>query len=291
MRIRTRGCRIRVIDMLRSDVPLLFSFASTDLRDPGRNAGQGPACLCKKNVRNPLPDDMINSSRGKEKGIMSRKIGPVVIAFLVAVAFVLAPQMDAVHAGEVVKTVKYQKKVTVSTLEKKAVFNISSKFKKTKNVKAKSSQPSVVAVKKKSGKFYLTIKKPGRAKLTFTNKKTGKKYTSTIRVVKYKSPFKTFKLGKKSVKGKFKTRNTGTLKTKATKAKVNIKPKWGWQVKKITYITLYQNDDKNVYKRTGKTVANKSSIKIKHGKWYYHALKVKMYNKYWKQTEYFYLNF
>ncbi|MCR5656825.1 MAG: hypothetical protein K6G06_05115 [Butyrivibrio sp.] len=95
-------------------------------------------------------------------------------------------------------------------------YSISNYQKGDKIVSVKSSNPGVATVKK--GKLIginkpaivMTPKKAGKTKLTCVVKRGGKKYTTstTLLVVNYKNPLKSFKLDGKEYASKLKNNNT-----------------------------------------------------------------------------------
>lgn len=74
--------------------------------------------------------------------------------------------------------------------------------------------------------------KSGKAKITF--KLNGKKRTVNVVVKNYVNAFKTIKVGKTSLKGKYKTERTTLVSAKKVRGKtLTIKPVKGWRIDKI----------------------------------------------------------
>ena len=217
-----------------------------------------------------------------------KKVVPAVMAIVVATAFVFVPQVETAHADSF-NTVKYKSKITVTTGDPSIDLDMGKKVKSSAKVTVKSSKKSVIEPFYESGHVYLSVKKKGKAKITIKNKSTKKTYKCTVKVIKYKNPFKKFKVGKLNGAKTFKTWSTGMMKStpaKGTKAKVTIKAKKGWKVKKITLVSSKFNSSNGSFKTVTKNVKNKSTITYKGGSWD-QRLFVKMYNKKHKMNEEF----
>ena len=112
-----------------------------------------------------------------------------------------------------------------------------------------------------------------------------KKYRTKLRVVRYSNAFKSFKIGKKQLKGKFgKGRQAGFDPGKLPNGRVVIKPNKNWEVKSIKYQSSYYDEDgadlppvKN--KRISGTVKNNKMLKLKQGKYWHTTIIVTMHNK------------
>ena len=176
-------------------------------------------------------------------------------------------------------SVKYAKKITISTVSKELYFDMSKEVKKIKKVDITSSKPSVIKI---DSSGFLVVKKPGTTKLTIKVKdKKGKtyKFKSNVKVVKYTNAFKSFKIGTKEIKSKFKKYSgtyfeSGQLKT----GKIKITPNKGWKLKSIKYEAYNYSEDKEPV-HISKKIKNKAKINLNRGKGWDYYLTVKMYNK------------
>lgn len=234
------------------------------------------------------------------KKLVMKRAFPGIIALIVAFGVMFSPQLSNVYAGYF-KFVKFKKNLTVSTVDEYVLLDVSKVIKNRTNAKVSSSKKSVATIANSDGDISIKVKKPGTTKLTIKEKK-GKKHTCNFKVVKYSSAFKSFKIGKKNVAGKFKKENWGyysNTMTEPTKVKVKIVPKKNWTVKKITYEASCSEDvfdengevkdtiDKSIKKRT---IKNNSQITIQDKSWE-NRIEVKMYNKKTHLTEMYFLTF
>ena len=201
---------------------------------------------------------------------LRRKLAAFLAVVMLASCFVVvgAPKAYADSA----KVVKYAKTVKISTGSPEIYFDMSNKVKKIKKVKVTSSNKSVLKVVDSA---FLEVKKAGTSTLTIkVTDKSGHvhKYKSTVKVYKYKNAFKSFKIGKKQLRTKFKKYTNawfdyGKLKS----GKINITPASGWKLVSIKY-EAYIGD-----KHYKKTIKNKSKINLdKNGDY---EITVKMKNK------------
>ncbi len=121
--------------------------------------------------------------------------------------------------------------------------------------KITSSKKSVAKIKNEGGGLFVIMpKKAGTTKIKLTAKVNGKKVTrkATIKIVKFKQPFKTLKIGGKNcIKKVNQSYNMANIKTDKSKIKLNYKLKSGW---KVLYSSAYKQGS-----YTGK------SIKVKNG--------------------------
>lgn len=210
---------------------------------------------------------------------VGKRVGMILLASVIVAAMCLIAQTETAHAGYMT-WVKYAKKVSVTTLDETVVLNMGKKVNMDSKVTVKSSKPSVVSGEFQDGCVFLNIKKNGTSKLTIQNKSTKKTYTCTFKVVKYKNPFKKFKIGGKSVAKQFGHSYEGALSkpfAKGTKAKITIKPKKGWKVKKIVYRAAYYGEGSKPSVK--KRVKNKSRIALRDPSCWSQELTVVMVHK------------
>lgn len=129
----------------------------------------------------------------------------------------------------------------------------------------KSSNPKVAVLKTETWDgamhYSIYIKKKGKTSITFQAKAKGTEQFVSKKVyvnayAKYVCPIKTFKIGKKSYKAKFKTRDQySTMKT--VKGKLNIKAKKGWKIKEVRIWSSSTDRSKKIKKT--------KNIKLKRG--------------------------
>lgn len=182
-----------------------------------------------------------------------KKIASILLGVVLVISSCMIPSKEAEAAMS--NEVSYSKNITVSAQGKYGAFYwlyMGKKVEGAKMVTLKSSNKKVVKVAEKEnvGKWInFNARKPGTAKLTITVKKGNKikKYTTKIKVVKYKNPVKVMKIGRKNVASKFKKQvSNASYRTKATKAKLSIKPVSGWKLKEIRGYSAYPVDYKKL---------------------------------------------
>ena len=110
-----------------------------------------------------------------------------------------------------------------------------------------SSKKSVAKIKNNGGGLFTVIpKKAGTTKIKLTATVNRKKITrkATIKIVKFKQPFKTLKINGKNYTKKIKqSNNMTTIKTDKSKVKLNYKLKSDW---KVLYSSFYNQGDYSV---------------------------------------------
>ena len=228
-----------------------------------------------------------------------KKLLPLMLSFVIAIAFVIVPQTEPAHA-EYTKITKYKKNLTVSTVDPYVMLTFGNI--NTKKMSAKSSKKSVATVTAyDEGDVFIHPKKPGKTKLTFKTKK-GETYICNLKVVKYSNAFKSFKIGKANRARLFKKDNWGfyhSSMSKAAKKKIKIVPKKNWKVKKITYEATHEQEiidqdgyliDTKIKSIKKRTIKNGSRITIQDKDWN-NRIEVKMYNKKTRLTETYFLLF
>ena len=202
------------------------------------------------------------------KKVLSRLLA-VSLSFMVAFGLLIVPATESANAdGAVLSVAKYAKTVkyhTGATYSDVVVLDMGSKLKGAKSVKVTSSKKSVVKPfsydKSWGGGLLLNIKKKGTAKLTIKVRKGSKtkKYKVKVKVVKYKNPFKTFKVGKKNFASKFKKSMIADYHNSlGSKQKVSVKLSGGKKLRKITYYAFNYESDKEITKN----IKNNSTIKL-----------------------------
>lgn len=228
------------------------------------------------------------------KKVLSRVMS-ICLAFMVAFSMMIVPSVVAVHAdGAVLTEAKYAKTVKYyvgAEYGEMVTLNMGSRLKGAKSVKITSSNKSVVkpfSYQKGDGnRIFLQLKKKGSAKLTITVKKSGKttKYKATVKTLKYSNPFKSFKVGSKSVTSKFKKTMIAYYKNKLnSKQKISIKVKSGKKIKKIEYNAYNFETEETIEK----TLKNNSSVKlIKDNQDWAESIWVTVYDSKTKTTSYF----
>lgn len=205
---------------------------------------------------------------------VTKKILTLITAITLT-ATCLSPAMTAHADGG--QLIPYSKNLTLSVKKNTPdyyAFKLDKYYSKAKKITVKSSNKRVV---KFVDNYFFTLKKPGTAKLYISMKINGKtkKFISKIKVVKYKNPVKSFKVGSKNIASKYKENTFWSLKAQSSKQKISIKPASGWKIKSITCYTYRANGIPKV-----KKIKNNSKISqnVNH-------LTVKMYNKKTKLTE------
>ena len=132
----------------------------------------------------------------------------------------------------------------------------------------KLSNKSIVAnLEVSEGTIGIAFKKPGTTKLSYTWK--GKKHSVKIKVLKYKNPVKSFKIGGKQFKSAFRKYTTNNVKDAIVKGKSAITPAKNWKVKSIKYHIYNDSVDKDVKVRNkGKLprVDTFVSVRLKNAK-------------------------
>lgn len=102
----------------------------------------------------------------------------------------------------------------------------------------------------------VTALEPGSGKLTVKVWKNGTKktYKINVKVVKYKNPVKSLKIGSKEYAKKFKNNDIlGNVKFPVSKKKISIKPASGWKVKSIV---AYAGPEQNAVKAKNNSTFN-----------------------------------
>ena len=220
---------------------------------------------------------------------MKKKILAAVLSVCVAVAFTLTIQTSPANAEETGHVLTCSKKITVFKYKTSVKdwnhywLDTDAVFDQEAAVTMKSSKKSVVKPGSSGSDFI--AKKAGTAKITMKGKKgnKAKKYKCTVKVVKYKNPVKKFKIGKKDYTSKLNKPvyqdAWAAMKVKKGKAKISIKPKNGWKVKKIRYWWEQFDAEGNLVNQFDKKVKNNSKIAIKKGANYDSGLIITMTNK------------
>ena len=184
-----------------------------------------------------------------------RRISVLVLVFTIVITCMSAfntQSADAASGRPLPEKVSYivlpDKNMNKIKLTGKFTYNIS---------KCSSSKKSVAAVKGKSSKAYILVKKAGSTDLKLKAKKKGadkySTYKASVTVYEYTNPFKTYRIGKKSFKKRYDSSllygTSGVLK-----GKVTIKAAEGW---KLVSISKMGPDDDDFIK-----IKNGSSVKI-----------------------------
>ena len=162
---------------------------------------------------------------------------PVVMAVLVAMLCLMMGARTA-YAGGANDITTFKGKTTVVFLQKNQMLAYSDMKSGKKLTSAKSSNKKVATIKamKADGGYtylLLTMKKAGTTKITY--KLAGKKKTVTLKVVKWKKPVKSFKIGSTNYASKYKKSSFFQTKTDIGGQTVKVKAARGWKVKKISY--------------------------------------------------------
>lgn len=197
------------------------------------------------------------------------------ITVITLTATCLSPAMTAHADGG--QEIPYSKNLTLSVKKNiwdYYVFKLDKYYSKAKKITVKSSNERVV---KFVNNYSFTPKKPGTAKLYISMKINGKtkKFVSKIKVVKYKNPVKSFKVGSKNIASKYKKNTYWSLRTQSSKPKISIKPASGRKIKSIACYTYRANGMPKV-----KKIKNNSKLSKN-----VNYITVKMYNKKTKLTE------
>ena len=166
------------------------------------------------------------------------------------------------------KAVYYIGYPTKSRLPYSAIYGDTATLKVTS---VKSSNSSVIAVKKNKDLFKVTVqaKKAGTAKITVKYKFNGKSYTASAKCTASKDyPVKSVSVNSKSVKLKKNPYSYLLSKYKKGTGKVKITAAKGWQVKSLKYysdVMDYYNQGKGTTIKGGKsfkTEADKEGVVI-----------------------------
>ena len=218
-----------------------------------------------------------------------------IIISLMAVGIVM--QTATAHADAVPVMTFYGKSISAPYFSKYWYqIDMGSRFKGASKVTIKSSNKKVFApdpLDKEAFKYhciYGEAKKKGSCTITIKVKKSSgtRTYKCKFRTVKYQNPFSSFKLGSKKLQSKFKKFHAASFVNKAKSAKIKIKAKKGWSIKKIVYERNEFVEGKT--KITKKTIKNGSTIKFKPGDEYvFETIYVTMYNKKLKEKVQFVL--
>ena len=212
----------------------------------------------------------------------SQKLLAAVLSMFIAFSLVIIPETLISHAdGLMVQDViEFSNGATYKVIPDYYEIKMPKALKGAKKVTVSSSKKSVVEAYEwtkgeKTIPFFAY--KKGTATITVKVKKSSgsKTYKFKVKVVERNTPFKTIKVGSKSVKSGFKQLNYADLEMdKACKKKITVKPANGWKVKKITF--EYRNLETD--KTTRKTVKNGGTISFKNPQKYSNDVYIRMYN-------------
>ncbi len=198
-----------------------------------------------------------------------KKTKNLVLLMLALVLFLVMPRTVFAKASE------YDLNKGISTMDKKLYYLTGSTMgfcpsymtdKKLKNLKVKSSNPSVckVSIKKESSGPHVNfkMKKTGKATIYLSYTYNGKKYSNQARVkcIKYVNPLKSLKISGKESKGSFDSSkvfiNCHTIsgaKSINSKGAISIKMKKGFKLTDNgTYI--YKKDTGHTNYKLGKSI-------------------------------------
>lgn len=221
-----------------------------------------------------------------------QRIGIALAALIIVLTICMVSGTSNVHADGYTEK-KYSKKVTATTVDYAVYLNMGSKAKRKHKLKVSSSKKSVAKARIESGLVILFVKKPGKATITVRNKSTNKTYKCSLKVVKYRNPFKKFTVAGKNRAGKFKKYNyTDFVNDKTQKSKISIKTKKGWKIKKIVYGRTYY-DDNGGFTEHKKKIKNNSVVKVKetNNAELFQYVECILYNKKQKLTQSFTIDF
>ena len=196
------------------------------------------------------------------KKIIGKK--SIFLAMLLMMIVVLAPG-NKVQAAS--KLLKWKKSYTMALCKDKSynwqyleLSNSSKVSGKIQVLSMQSSKPKVVSISKRFSWdgfscFEITAKKAGTSKITVKFLLDGKTYTykTKIKVVKYKNPFSSLKIGDTELAAELNTKNACNYQ--AASGVLNYKLNKGWKVKKIAYYTI-----RNFKYVQTKTVSNNQKI-------------------------------
>lgn len=163
---------------------------------------------------------------------------PAVVVAL-ATMLCLMVGVDSAYAGGGRDIADFKGNVTEVFWDKGYTF-VYSDLKARKKISAVKSSNKKVAtaslMKVKGGRTYIkiTMKKPGKTKITY--KLAGKKKTTTLKLVKWKKPVKSFKIGSTNYASKFNKFSTYLGVSDLGGKTLKIKPARGWKVAKIQYL-------------------------------------------------------
>lgn len=208
------------------------------------------------------------------------------IALALAMTLCILPMSTQEVNADGVSTIKYAKKITISTRTVSDAF-----FLDMRN-KEKDIQECVIVSNNervaKGNRSLVEVKRPGTATLSIkvtTSSGEVKRYKTKLKIVRYSNAFKSFKIGKKQLKGKFaKNRMLYFDPGKLKNGKVVIVPAKNWKVKSIKFESYYGDEwGKPVppvkKDRLKGTVKNNKMLRLKQGKYWHHRITVTMYNK------------
>ena len=166
-----------------------------------------------------------------------KKIVTVNLSLCMAFTCMFLPQTAIANAEVDTDIIKYEIKITVTRYSQSEkgfdsyYIDMGNRGKGADRITATSSKKSVVKVKcyndpEDALSVVIEARKPGTSKLVIKIKRNGKvkKYKCTVKVIKYKNPIKSFKIGKKNYAKRFKKSPFATIAPVTGKAKVSIKP-------------------------------------------------------------------
>lgn len=124
---------------------------------------------------------------------------------------------------------------------------------------AKSSNSSVIAAGSYGGSLGMTVRKPGTTKLTY--KLNGKKHSLTLKVVKYVSPARSFKVGSVDATKVFNKGLTCKTVKQTLSGKVRIEVGKGWVLKSITARGVF-GTDKSKRIKNGSVIGKSNKVTV-----------------------------
>ena len=193
----------------------------------------------------------------------SRKIISFLMTMVLTVGLILISQTADVNATDVNDkmyniAVFFDKKMVVSTISC-LYYIFPDKYKVGEQVKYSSSNKKVVDFHGNG----MDIGRPGKATVKLTTTVNGKKkvYRGKIRVVKYRNPFKSLKIGGKSLEKTLDDTIISSVKVKHGKVRVKIRPEKNWKVKRIDVQKAISS--KSDFKVTEKRIKNGDSFNFK----------------------------
>lgn len=198
---------------------------------------------------------------------MSKKIKKLLVVLMACVLVIPVLPVTEVKADYMptlnknMTLVYYQKEKWLNDTYVALPLNVKDTDKVTLS-KVKLSNSKVLKVKvEKFGDAHhylvLTTKKAGTSEISLDAKVNGKthKIKCVVKVIKYKNPLKSLKIGSKNYASKFKNSESPTWSSSGTdkiKGKLNIVPNKGWKISKIVV--------RNTSTGKGKVIKNKTNI-------------------------------
>lgn len=204
-----------------------------------------------------------------------------ILSFALVLSIVLVPNTDYANADEDFNLVKFSKKITVYKFDKEYRnyygIRLGKKGKNAKIVALSSSKKGILITwsdtfkANKVGETVLTIK---------VKNKSGsvKKYKVSVTVKKFKSPFKSLKIGGRNYTKKLGKKTELNFKVKGKKAKFSAKPLKGWKISKVLYDRIDPNEE-YPSNDNSKSYKNNDVIKFKNKKGYSEWLSFTMTEK------------